>query len=328
MTEPSYGWRYVCPKGMQGNLSIDDNIYLGSWYQPNTTQDTYDRLLAYYSDTNTIKLEIGIAGFWTDVRVTNGSGSGSDYEEPKSLVNNQTVPNSQGNGTVDGTVILARCSATYQNVSYSWTNSTTQPNLTIIDDSGELGDRAGSLAQSVLFSGYLDGSDFDLEQRNYLMKQIKTFDNMTISTVTQNLQSVTGILALSFLGGTFEPAPALALAIGSSEIVTEIQKAPLFVLVILNLWYAAFAACLGLLTIYIMRDHSTRQDILEVQKLLTINGLATSVTSVHEEWFDDVNARMCVEKIKGKWRLRVFTTSAPDDEDKALLDAEETIEQT
>ena len=179
---------------------------------------------------------------------------------------------------------------------------------------------AADLARAPLLAGYFNSDDFDVEQKEKLVTMLSGSSNIT-GDILQRVQDVVGHVGLSLLGGTLRSTPATALALGNSAIVTKVGKGPLFTLVILNLWYAGFAGLLFCLVVYILRDETTRQDIMEVQKLITVNGLATSAVSQQR---DDLssrgpNVRVGVEKVDCKWQFRIFESLDSTDEGKRLL---------
>lgn len=210
-----------------------------------------------------------------------------------------------------------------QGLSYDWTNATSLAAAQGVARNV----MAADLARAPLFAGYFNSDDFDLDQKKKLLTMLSGSSDNTGNTL-QKVQDVVGHVALSLLGGTLRSIPADALALGNSAIVTKVGKGPLFTLVILNVWYAGFAGLQFCLVLYILRDESTRQDIIEVQKLITVNGLATSAVSQQRDDLSSrgLNVRVGVEKIDRKWQFRIFESLGSSDEGKRLLGTEEGIE--
>lgn len=311
----SQEWNYSCPAGMSGTLTEDSKLSIGSWYQPRGTQNRYnDMWMHYNTSTFSTIAEFGLVAFLNNVTVKKPSGSEDT---------NDTMPvSASSNGESVGILFAIQCNATFTRQEYDWTNSTTQPSLISTGTS-----IAAIAVRSRLFAGYFDGPNFDQSQKTKILDHFPRDRETSVGELVQQAIGAVGLVSMSLLGGTIEPAPAKALRIGRSTIVTEVRKAPLVILVMLNLWYAAFAAILGALVIYIMRDQSFRQDIIEVQKLLTINGLATSAIGRHEECLEDADTRVCVQKINGKWRFRVLGDADKMGQAKTLMGPEPFTEQ-
>ncbi|KAK5092255.1 hypothetical protein LTR70_001937 [Exophiala xenobiotica] len=306
----SNSWQFSCPDGMSGSLTSREWLSISSWWQPIGSVGTFDMMWSHYGDSvwdSTI--EIGLAAFFEDVIFDSG-GNVTQIE----------FQQDQNEHPVRGSAITCRCNLTMQGLSYDWTNATSTPAAQNVT----LSSVAANLARAPLLAGYFNSGDFDVEQKEKLVTMLSGSSNFT-GDILQRVQDVVGHVGLSLLGGTLRSTPATALALGNSAIVTKVGKGPLFTLVILNLWYAGFAGLLFCLVVYILRDETTRQDIIEVQKLITVNGLATSAVSQQR---DDLssrgpNVRVGVEKVDCKWQFRIFESLDSTDEGKRLLGTED-----
>lgn len=312
----SSNWQFDCNpggNGMQGTLSPDNWLSISSWWRPNDSTDAYNDAWKYYEhefrfDTT----EVGIVAFLQDVNVTSGSTPNS--------------PSTRWKPSFNGSVIGTKCNITTINASYKWTNATSLTNPAAMTD-GTSNSTGVALARAALLAGYFDSESFDQDQKSKLGSRLRGNGYISDTNLGQQIQYTAALAGLSLLGGTFESTPATALALPDSAIVTQVKKAPLFTLIVLNLWYAGFALCLGCLTVYVLRDETTRQDIKAIQKLVTINGLATSMVG---KQMDNLTARgtdtrIGVEKVDRKWQFKTFESPGAE-EGKALLSTEESSE--
>lgn len=315
-TSISKKWSYNCTAGMIGSLTTSSRINIGSWYHPDNGQNAYNDMWAYYNNGSTYQsqVEFGFVAFFQDVRVLDTRYTDDNGNHPPI--------SSYLEGAVNGTFIATRCNASFSSGQYDWSNTTVWPMI----QSKEASLLATIAVRSRLLAGYFDSQDFDKDQETSLLAGFPRKGDTTATEINQGVISAIGLVSMSLLGGTFEPAPAINLSIGNSTIVTQVQKAPLFILVMLNLWYAGFAACLGALALYVIHDESLRQDIIDVNKLLTIEGLATSAMGSHEEQLENANARVCVQRIDGKWCLRVLADVSTFGESDKLKDSDHTVE--
>ncbi|KAK5954866.1 hypothetical protein OHC33_003544 [Knufia fluminis] len=312
-------WQFLCPGGMTGNLTSEDWISIGSWWQPESSVNAFDITWTHYENDSTWDeiVEVGLVAFLKDVveeNPTNLTSMYTDYdlEERAQLTN--------------ASLIASQCNLTLRGMSYSWTNTTLYP--AVQDAGAEHSNLATQLVRATILAGYFSSEAFDPDQKKAIEERLGTSENMTAAEMVSQVQDSISLIGLSLLGGTFKSTPASALALANSAIVTQVGKAPLFTLVILNIWYAGFAVTLSCLAFYLLWDETTRQDILKVQKLLTVDGLAASVVKRHGDKLSSEapDVRVGVQKVNGTWQLRVFEGPAGTDEDKALLAAEEVEE--
>lgn len=309
----SNSWQFSCPDGMSGSLISRDWLSIGSWWQPNGSVDTFDTMWSHYEDSvRDGTSEIGLAAFVEEAIFDSGGN-----------ITQIVFQQDQNECLIVGSAITSRFNVTMQGLSYDWTNATSLAAAQGVARNVMVAD----LARAPLFAGYFNSDDFDLDQKKKLLTMLSGSSDNTGNTL-QKVQDVVGHVALSLLGGTLRSIPADALALGNSASVTKVGKGPLFTLVILNVWYAGFAGLLFCLALYILRDESTRQDIIEVQKLITVNGLATSAVSQQRDDLSSrgLNVRVGVEKIDCKWQFRIFESLRSSDEGKRLLGTEERIE--
>lgn len=130
---------------------------------------------------------------------------------------------------------------------------------------------------------------------------------------------------LSLLGAVITYQAPKDLWLADSIVVTRVPKAPLFALVILNLWYAGFACLLFGLAWHVLKDEHVSQDIVEVQKMITVNGLATAAVKRQRGNLStrDEDLRVGVVKTDEAWQFRVWVMPGAAHEAKALLSDEE-----
>lgn len=129
--------------------------------------------------------------------------------------------------------------------------------------------------------------------------------NYTRSDYTEQYAKLLSEIGLSFLGGSIEPRAAISLQLQNETAITRVPKAPLFVLVILNSWYALTEFCLFLLACYATNYGDWRADVQAVQQLLTVTGLTTAAVSKARSRQGD-NLRIGVEKVDDEWQFKVW----------------------
>jgi len=298
---------FQCPEGFEGKITIPSGLAVGSWWQEN---NSYAAMSQHYLGNSTI--DLGIVAFLQNVSILNAT-----------FINYTTG--------VQGSLLTARCTITAMNVSYSWSNTTDFASI----DPASLADssQAADIGRAPFLAGYVGSSEFTDEQKSGLRRRMApaTTINGTATPVDAltNLENALAYLGISLLGGTFQSMPVSELKLANSTVVTQVSKAPLFTLVILNLWYAAFAVLLSCLALYVLRDEGTRQDIVEVQQLITVNGLATAAVKRHRGNMSARNTdlRVGVEKADGEWQFRIWNVSDEKGESETLLAEEDASDE-
>ena len=313
VTEPEGtigNFTFACQEGMNGSLIYPDKwLTMGYLDQTNTNQTYYDE---YWSESGTTShVGYSVIAFLENYTISNAPSHTSDF----TLANGPTVR---------GSVVAMTCTVDMFALAYDWTNATDRPLL----KSPEFQYSSADAARAVALVGYFDSPDFDNDMKNKFRALLelpgKEPDTITEATVLSKFEKAMGYTGLSMLGGTFEQTPATKLSLANSTIVTQVGKTPLFTLVILNLWYASFAILLFVLALYILRHEDTRRDIIEVQQLITVNGLATAAVKKHRNNLDrrEGDLRVGVEKVDGEWQFRVWEMNHLG-EDKELLGQDE-----
>lgn len=297
-------WDFACPEGVAGQLNQSRPVVIDSWYRGN---GTYANMSQYYEYNSNI--EFGVFLLLTDTIVT--------------PTNTSIKLNSKNNNTVVG----AKCESTLTSVQYDWTNETAAATMQSFDD-GPSSPELASLARAPLLAGYFDNSPLTTGSapNNSFMTGFTRFQGskpVEEAAVLEQMASTISVYGISLLGGALSQDPAVKLSLPDSLIVTEVGKAPLFTLVILNLWYACFGILLFALAMVFLRDPNNSKDIQQVQELISVHGLATAAVKRHRKHLDSADLRVGVEKVDDVWQFRVFEVSSVSSEAKPLLDKDD-----
>lgn len=300
----SGSWSFACPEGFNGFLTYPDWLSIGSWWQSN---GSYEAMSSHYANFNTV--EVGVAMFLENNTIKTQNGSSPPHVQISLL-----------NKTVSGSFLTMKCNILTTNMTYTSANRSFSNTL-----NSEESVLAASIARGPLLAGYFGNSTFDQVQTDSVRSKLGITQGTTETVVAENnvwngLESSLAFIGTCLFGGTFNSAPAKELMLADSVIVTQVGKAPLFTLVILNIWYAAFGILLFGMAIFVLQDKATRKDIEEVQRLLTVDGLAVAAVRKTRPnlAFNDQNLRVGVEKVGGKWQFRVWEMENQA-EAKALL---------
>ena len=305
---------FACDGGMNGTLVYPDKwLAIGAQDQSPPNQSYWDAYWEWSSEL--VYVEYSIVAFLENYTISNSPQSPTfDF-----------IPSS--GQKVRGSIVAMTCDVDMFALAYDWTNVTERPLL----KNPSLQTSSANAAFAVALVGYFNSADFDNDMkgkfRGLLDLPIAEPESVTQATVLSKFERAMGYTGLSMLGGTFEQTPATKLSLANSTIVTQVGKTPLFTLVILNLWYACFAVLLFALAVYILRDEATRRDIIEVQQLITVNGLATAAVKKQRSNLDrgEGDVRVGVEKVDGAWQFRVWEMNRLG-EDKGLLGQDESPE--
>lgn len=240
--------------------------------------------------------------------------------------------NPQLNDTVVGVLLTTTCTLRLAQATYSWTNVTLNQNSA---QGSTPNDTAAGIVRSLIGdAGFFNANNTDNLQ-NIRLNAFQQGLGLTISQAPNGtvdgdsfrkaLEDSLAYVGIALLGGTFEAGPAISLQLGNSTIVTQVGKAPLFTLVILNIWYACFGLLLALLASYILLRSESSEGIVAVKQLLTVDGLARAAVVKYRGDLsgETSDLRIGVEKVDGKWQFRAWNVSDEEHESKALLTEEE-----
>jgi hypothetical protein len=215
------------------------------------------------------------------------------------IVNSKSVPVAQSS------VFVLKCVSSLSTIKYEWANGT----MTQLLNSRE----ANSTLSNIQWAPFLSNYSFNnahlesfatrlgigMEPHSHIQSYY------TQRYYTENYAMLLSEIGLSFLGGSLEPHSAISLQLQNETVITQVPKAPLFVLVILNVWYALTGFCLFLVAFYTTNYGDRRADIRAVQELLTVTGLITAAVSKARSKQGD-NLRIGVEKVEDEWRFKVW----------------------
>jgi hypothetical protein len=212
----------------------------------------------------------------------------------KLIVNSKSAPVAQSS------VFVLKCTSFLSKIRYEWVNGT----MTQLLDSRKADRKLLNIQWAPFLSNYSFNNahlenfatrlSIGMEPRNY-----------TRDYYTEKYAMLLNEIGLSFLGGSIEPRPAISLQLQNETIITRVPKAPLFVLVIFNVWYALTGFCLFFVALYTTNYGDRRADIRAVQELLTVTGLTTAAVSKGRSNQGD-NLRIGVEKVEDEWRFKVW----------------------
>jgi hypothetical protein len=231
--------------------------------------------------------------------------------EPSSqrlLVNSKSAP------VAGSFVFVLKCVSTLSTIRYEWADG----KMTRLLDLAEANKTLLNIQRAPLFSNYSFKSAH-LESFASRLKiggdpmEPRSYDRGNYTEQYANLLSEIG---LGFLGGSIEPRAALSLQLQNETVITQVAKAPLFVLVILNFWYALTGFCLFLLACHTTNYGHWRADVQAVQQLLTVTGITTAAVSKDRPRQRD-SVRIGVEKVGDEWQFKVW------EQNKDLEDAKD-----
>lgn len=295
---------YFCPSGMNGTLEYPGRtVGIDYWY------GLYNRTYyeKYWSDSGTQTYNLfGVVAMLENTDIKDAEKEGRD-KIPQFEYDPQ-----DGSTKVNISVIATRCTVDMLVLDYSWHDDIAIPQVKL----GSYSIEAADLTRGVTFAGYFNGSDFDSEVKRAWWTEsgldigpnkTVTWQNTT-SEVTKGLQKAMGKTGLALMGGTFDPMSPSLLRLANRTVITVVGKTPLYTLVVLNIWYALFAIMLFALAMFVLRDEATRGDIIAVQQLISVEGLATAAVKRQRAnlSLNDDDLRVGVEKVDGEWQFRVW----------------------
>jgi hypothetical protein len=213
------------------------------------------------------------------------------------LVNSKSAPVAQSS------VFVLRCVSYLSTIRYEWADG----KLTQLLNLTEANRTLLNIQRGLLLSNYSFNSAHleSFATRLNIGNDPVGSQNYTYDYYTKQYANLLSEIGLSFLGGSIEPRAAISLQLQNETIVTRVPKAPLFILAVLNFWYALTGFCLFLLASYTTNYGSWRADVQAVQKLLTVTGLTTAAVSKARSRQGD-NLRIGVEKIEDEWQFKVW----------------------
>lgn len=305
---PRKPWDLSCDV-LNVSLSKQDWLAIGP-----ADQGSYEELTNKYRYSPMINVSVAILLENTTIQYEKGGQS-----------NNSGTETEQG-GPPDSTAFVINCTVTVNSASYEWTDETFEPNPVF----------ATSLAAArVVRAPFLttrpkkvSGVQANVFRDKLAMRPSGVIQEIDLSTVSGNIEKALSYFMLAQLGGAIQAEPPRTLTVANSTIVTQVGKAPLFALVMLNMWYVGFGGLLFGLALYVLHDEDTSQDIVEVQKLISVAGLATAAVRRHRDNLatHDTKLRVGVEKLDGEWQFVVFEVEGNSEEKRLLVEEIETDE--
>jgi hypothetical protein len=272
------GFSFNCSSGF-AEADMDPDFVAGAW-NDGSSQDFDTR----YHENRDRPLDWGVIAKLTahNIRIEAGDVSTSvlnlrQESDGHDSANSSTVP--------FYAIVLMHCTSDVFEAQYSWLNQTITEAKLLEHDETDSGGRPANIdgLRAVLQGPFqanfttprsLSQSKF---VQNLNLPNLPGLVNLTVSQVTGAFETTMSQITLSLLAGTMTPAAPTQLSLGRTQIVTVVPKAPLFILVILNLWYAGLGLVLYLFACYTLHiSGKSMDDILKVRKLLTVEGLTRS----------------------------------------------------
>ena len=295
----SSGSSFSCPDGFAAS-AVQSKFLARPWFHSDNSFE------ARYNQSRNRPLEWGIFANLSDLNIfTEGNDS-----KARSIYNVRNGNSSRSPVSFRYAAFLLRCSSDIFEAQYSWLNDTiTNTSRTAALDRKVPEDIPGNIVQGPLLAGFT--SSHSIDTSSFFKGLTFPSGNVSDTAIASVFEIVISQLSLSFLGGCLIPTRPTSIQMGRSQIVTVVPKSALYVLLLLNVWYAGLGLFLYLLACYVMsRSGFSIEDIVAVQKLLSVSGLTKSaVNDAREKLRDDVRIGVVqVEQDDGtrEWRFQVW----------------------
>lgn len=296
-------FQFFCGGGMNGTLEYPSTFAIAYWSQ--YFNQTYYQAYWRVSGTSSTN-QFGVVALLENTEISDWRG-----ENPLPSLTFDRTPE-EGGGQFKGVIVATKCDFSFLTLEYSWDFDTVLPKMKYIGR----GIGAADTARAPVLTGYFNGTDFDKAMRDKWWTESglgpdlnkSVIHSNTSSDVVRGLQKSMGRAGLALLGGTLQGVDVSRLALANSTVVTVVGKTPLFTLIILNIWYALFGLILFALAFFVLRDPTTRRDVIEIQQLISVEGLATAAVKRQRGnlALNNDDLRVGVEKVDGEWQFRVW----------------------